>query len=324
METPQVLAPTTYTTYPRFEGSNISTWIGFKHVMYMMEEALLQHFRENGYAPQRLYEEYGLCFEIVDAAARILHAVHMDDRVFIEVNSLDSSDQKELRHKIEAFVEKDDKRLKVASSKTRVLLRRDSQAAAKNTIPQLLERFSHNDIHRPEKDAHLPTTLTTSRSAEFETSDADIVKRLTSAESNAFVWRWRVPYFYCHFTERLQHSGYLRLMEEVVDLFLASRGLSIRTMLDTRHWIPVVPSAQVEILREAFMEETLYTVYHVEDIFKGLTYTARMECYVLRNNELVHTATGRIVHGYAKILGPSEWELISFDEATIAALRGNK
>jgi len=40
---------------PRFEGSNICTWIGFKHVMYLIEEAVLEYMRRNGMSPRQLY-----------------------------------------------------------------------------------------------------------------------------------------------------------------------------------------------------------------------------------------------------------------------------
>jgi acyl-CoA thioesterase FadM len=142
------------------------------------------------------------------------------------------------------------------------------------------------------------------------------------AGTNAVVWRRRIPYFYCHFSQRLQHSGYLRLMEEVVDVFLAERGISIRTMLDTRGWIPVVPRARVEILAEALMEEEITTVFTVEQIFKRFTYTARMDCYVRRDGRLVRTATGHITHGYAEVVNRRDWALVSFDDVTLAALRG--
>ncbi len=143
-------------------------------------------------------------------------------------------------------------------------------------------------------------------------------------DANAIVWRWRIPYFYCHFSERLQHSGYLRLMEEVVDLFLAERGISIRSMLAGRRWIPVVPGARVQILRPASMEEEIYTVFTVENIFKNLLYTARMDCYVPRGGALVHTATGRITHGYAEVLDRRAWRHVPFDAKTMAALEGRK
>ena len=56
---------TALTCRPRYEGANIRTWIGFKHFMYLVEEAVLHWFRERGLGPQRLYHEYGLGLEIV-------------------------------------------------------------------------------------------------------------------------------------------------------------------------------------------------------------------------------------------------------------------
>lgn len=315
-----MLSKTTHTARPRFEGSNISTWIGFKHVMYLFEEAILQHFRAHSLPPQHLYEELGLCLELVASAANIRHALHMDDEVRLEVTPLADAQPGELLHKLEAYVDRAGRPQKAASGKISTLLRAEPGRAA--AAPQPLRPYIHPEIRRA---ADLPAGaagITTSRAAEAGRVEPAIVDRLVAPGENAFVWRWHIPYFYCHFTERLQLSGYLRLMEEVVDLFLASRGISIRTMLTTRHWIPVVPSAQVEILREAYMEEPIYTVYRVERIFKDLTYTARMDCYVPRGEDLVHTASGRIVHGYSKILGPSRWELVPFDAATLAALRG--
>ena len=69
---------------PRFEGSNICTWIGFKHVMYVVEEAVLDHLRQSGLTPRRLFEEHGLGVEIVDSHARIMHALHMDDLSYFD------------------------------------------------------------------------------------------------------------------------------------------------------------------------------------------------------------------------------------------------
>jgi acyl-CoA thioesterase FadM len=148
-----------------------------------------------------------------------------------------------------------------------------------------------------------------------------VVEQLAGA-TNGIVWRWRVPYFYCHFSERMQHSGYLRVMEEVVDLFLGQRGISIRTMLAGRRWIPVVPNARVRILAPAYMEEELVTVFTVEQVFKNLLYTARMDCYVRRAGQLLPTATGRITHGYAEVVDRRTWRHVPFDEETLAALGG--
>ena len=112
--------------------------------------------------------------------------------------------------------------------------------------------------------------------------------------------------------------------EEVVDLFLADRGISIRQLLDDRRWIPVVPHSQIRMLDEVVMEEELYTIYTVEDVFKDFTYTSRMDCYVVREGELVQTATGRITHGYAVIENRRDWRLVSFDERVSRALRGDR
>jgi hypothetical protein len=113
------------------------------------------------------------------------------------------------------------------------------------------------------------------------------------------------------------------VLEEIVDVFLAERGISIRTMLDQHQWIPVVPQARVNILREAYMEEELHTVFSVTEVFKNLTYTASIDCYVHRAGRFVHTATGTITHGYAVIVDRHDWKLVPFDERTLAALRGH-
>ncbi|MFJ1828214.1 hypothetical protein ACIOG9_26570, partial [Streptomyces sp. NPDC088178] len=65
--------PSTLEIRPRYEGSNICTWIGFKHVNYLVEEAVLNHLRQAGIAPGAIYETYGLCTDIVDIDTRILH-----------------------------------------------------------------------------------------------------------------------------------------------------------------------------------------------------------------------------------------------------------
>jgi acyl-CoA thioesterase FadM len=117
-------------------------------------------------------------------------------------------------------------------------------------------------------------------------------------------------------------SGYLRLLEEIQDLFLAGRGISIRTMLQRRRWIPVVPTAEVEILQEAYMEEPLYVVYTVEGVTRGMTYDCRMDCYVARGGSLFPTAVGRITHGYAVIEDRASWRLVPLDPATLRAIQG--
>jgi acyl-CoA thioesterase FadM len=303
---------TTTSFRTRFEGSNICSWIGFKHVMYLVEEAVLEHLRKSGLSPRELFDDHGVCVEIVDSSVRILHALHMDDQVSVRVRE-NPSKEPVLRFRIELNVTRDGKDLKALTGTVKVLFRRDDSASS--NPPAAIAPYT---VARIERAAPAPERDLSVERGKYG-GDA-LINQVVPANANAFIWKWHVPYFYCHFTTRIQHSGYLRLMEEVVDLFLADRGISIRTMLDTKRWIPVVPTANVEMLAEAYMEETIYTVYTVEDIFKNATYTSRMDCYVERAGALVHCATGRITHGYAVIENRRDWSLVEFDAATIAAL----
>lgn len=312
-----VCQPTMVRRRPRFEGSNIGTWIGFKHVMYLVEEAVLDHLRQNGIMPRELFERDGVAVDIVDSSVRILHALHMDDEVRIEVSPVSSRDASELAYAVQMFVERDHQEVKSLTGRVTVVARRAAGASDdSNAAPQCFADASSLP----------PPSLSAAGDSGRGVAGADdeLIREVVPQTANAFVWKWHVPYFYCHFTERMQHSGYLRLLEEVVDLFLADRGISIRTMLQTRQWIPVVPSVGVEILADALMEEPIYTVYTVEHIYKDVTYTATMDCYVVRDGGLVHTATGRITHGYAAILNRRDWSLVNFDQATINALRSQR
>ncbi|MEU8181958.1 thioesterase family protein [Micromonospora sp. NPDC049044] len=281
---------------PRFEGSNICTWIGFKHVMYLIEEAVLGHLREVGSVPRQLYEEQGLGVEIVESDARIASALHMDDEVRTEVTAGAPEADGTLLLRTRSFVDRPKGTVRAVTATVRVAIREPGPAVALPPAPANL--FGRGSL----------------------APDPDVAKLIEG--TNAVAWRWRIPYFYCHFSRHIQHSGYLRVMEEVVDLFLAERGISIRSYLDGRAWIPVVPRASVRILEDALMEEELHTVYSVEEIYKDFTYTSRMDCYVKRDGRLIPTATGRITHGYAKVLNRADWELVPFDARTLTALSG--
>lgn len=307
---------------PRYEGSNIGSWMGFKHINYLVEEGVLEHFRAAGFGPHALYREHGLCVEIVDLDTRITASFHLDDLVEAVVRPTVPNGGGELAFTVGLFVQRGAARKKAASSKVRVLLRCDDPDGPAEVVPAVLVPFTTCHIARTEPDPapipSLPGRFAVGRGA---TGGDPVLAELTR-RVNAFAWRWRIPYFYCHFTERLQMSGYLRQMEEVVDLFLADRGVSIKRLLDEQRWIPVVTHSSLAMLDEAVMEEELYTVFTVENIFKNLTYTSRMDAYVVRNGELLRTATGRITHGYAEIQGRRELKLVELDTRMLTALAG--
>lgn len=319
---PLVLHRSSHRLKPRFEGSNICTWIGFKHVMYCVEEAVLEHFRAQGLAPRPLYEENGLCLEIVNSSVRILHALHMDDSVDIHVIPRTKAGDHELVMGIELVVERDGKPVKALTGTVNVLFRLDDSIVTAHAGPARrdprIDRYTVQRIQRGERRSVSGLNL----SREPGVVSPDVLAALGADQNNCFVWKWHIPYFYCHFNDRMQHSGYLRLMEEVLDLFVAERGISIRTLLENKKWIPVVPQANLQMLDEAMMEETIYTVFTVEDIFKDTTYKSRMDCYVERHGNLVHTASGHITHGYAVVDSRRDWSLVQFDAEVLAALQG--
>lgn len=301
---------TTSVLRPRFEGCNICTWIGFKHVNYLVEEAVLEHFRTADLAPAMLYEEYGICFDITGIDTRILHALHLDDAVEAEVRPVLAGDQPTPAFRVILRVTRAGTPVKAVVATVTVSLRSEryigSEPAPVPDLPAVLAPYlSGGNGQAPARRRAEPA----------------ILEQLTRG-ANAFAWKWRIPYIYCHFNERLQMSGYLRQLEEVVDLFLADRGISIKDLLDDRRWIPVVPHSKITLLADAGMEEELYTVYTVAEVLKNLTYTARMDCYVLRDGDLIKTATGTITHGYAVIESRRAWRLVNFDDRVLAALAG--
>jgi acyl-CoA thioesterase FadM len=296
--------PTVLSTRPRYEGSNICTWIGFKHVNYLVEEAVLNHFREHGRPVGGLYERFGLGVDLVHLDTRILHAFHLDDTVTATVRPAGIEDGK-LHLGVDLTVDRDGP-VRAARAKVGVSLRLDPRGWPAEPVPDDLAPIAVTRLGRP--------------TAPVVPGDDPLSGLL--AGRNGFGWVARIPYVHCHFTERVQMSGYLRRMEEAFDLFAADRGVSVKRLLDERNWIPFVPRSSITLLDEARMEEDLYTVFVVEDVFKRLTFTARMDCYVLRDGRLVPTATGRITHGWAVIENRRDWSLVPLDDRLIRAVAG--
>ncbi|WP_194719014.1 MULTISPECIES: hypothetical protein [unclassified Plantibacter] len=311
------------TLRPRFEGTNICTWIGFKHVNYLVEEAVLAHFRAADLGPGQLFEEYALGLDLVDVTTRILHALHIDDEVRGETSRLDDVDDA-AAFRVVLFVERAGATLKAVTSTVHVSLRRDDRhtgvaAAAPDVLSgAVVDRIARR-VSRAEPPVDrlpVPAGLPTSDGATSPTVPVELLAR----GGSALVWRSHIPYPYCHHTVRLQMSGHLRNLEEVVDRYLAAHGVSIRTLLDEQDWIPVVPVSRISMVAEALMEEELITVFEVVQVFKRATYTARMDSYVIRDSDLVLVATGTITHGYAVIESRSDWSMIEFDDRLLGAL----
>jgi acyl-CoA thioesterase FadM len=309
----RLLGTTTVTSLrPSYEGANIGTIIGFKHVNYLVEQAILDHFRAAGAPAGRMYEDHGVGFDVVELDSRLQTALIVDDLVEAEVTPK-GADDTGIRFAVTLHVERDGAPKKAVTSKARVVLRADERGSDRKPVPDALRPFV---IDRIAAAGQAETGI------DVAGKDGDAVIAALTEGRNAYGWKYRIPYFYCHFFERMQMSGYLRQMEEVVDLFLADRGLAIKQLLDERNWIPAVTRSHVRILDETLMEEELYTVYSVSDVFKDLLYTSTMDCYVVRDGVLVHTATGSITHAYGTVDNGRDGQLVTFDERVQRALHG--
>lgn len=321
-----VFKETASVIYPRNEGNNICTWIGFKHVMYVVEEAVIDNLRQNNLKPRELYEENGLCFEILVSDARILHALHMDDKINAEVKIDESYDQdiNEVNFIVDLYVNRDKQPVKAVVCRVSAQFKIDDSPVTSEVPATRHDQLDQWTVERISRGGALEEERSYLLVERGEINPADDVSKILKANNhNAMVWKWHIPYFYCHYNERLKNSGYLRLLEEVEDLFLANNGISIRTMLHEKKMIPVVPSARVEIMEEAYMEETLYTVYSLVETYRDFTYTHQMDCYVVRDGNLIRTATGRITHGYARINSRKDWSLVAFDDETLQKIQNN-
>ena len=254
--------------------------------------------------PSRLYHEYGLGFTIAESSVQLPAVLDVDDLVDSEVSGGPDRFTVRLRARRPGSP-------CVLLGRMTVALVRESDPARSATPPAIAARLAVGDV------AELGLPGRSDLAVGPGVRPADVT---APPGSGAFCWTWRVPYFYCQFSGRVQHSGYVRAMEEVVDRFLADRGLSVRTMLEDRGWIPVVSRARVSLLADAVMEETVHTVLTVTDVLKGVSFDARMDCYADRGSRLVHVATGRILHAYAIARGPDAGRLAVLDQAAIDAL----
>jgi len=308
--------PTTYVGAPRYEGANIRTWIGFKHFMYLTEEAILAYFRDRGVGARQLYHDHHLGLEIVDNSIQLPAPLEVDDEVTATVVSGSAKPGQGAPFVVQLAVTRDGKPVTVGKAKVRVALIELKEDAPAEPAPALVQPFVVPEVAAlANRSGSAPVPIA---------AEQDVLAALGLTGSNAFLWSWRAPYFYCHFSDRLQHSAYVRAMEEVVDRFLVERGLAIGKLLTERSWIPVVSRARVQMLDDVWMEEIVHTVFTVEDVLKDMSYTARMDCYVRRGGELVRSATGTIMHGYAISRGPDAGTVAVLDPATQAALLGGR
>ena len=302
MTTTQLPRPTALEGRPAFEGANVRTWIGFKHFTYLVEAAVLEWVRDRGTGARDLFHDHGLGVEIVDCSVQLPAVLELDDAVRAEVVQDPRG-----RLAVTLTVHRDGADVTVLRGRAVVALVRETEAAVHRPAPPELAALEVADVaDAAAVTAPPPLVLAPGQ----EPADA-----LTG-----FLWSWRAPYFYCHYSDRVQHSGFVRALEEVVDRFLDERGISVGRLLRERHWIPVVSRSRVSLLGAAHMEEVVHTTFTVLDVLRGTMFDARMDCWVRRGDELVPVATARILHGYAIAAGPGAGGMARLDDEVLRAL----
>jgi acyl-CoA thioesterase FadM len=301
-----------YTGRPRYEGANINTFIGFKNFTALAEDAVLHHLRELGFGPQGLFERYGLGATVVHSSVRLTATMHTDDLIVGSVTAVAAKPGQGAAFDVKLATRRGGEDVKLLNGRMRVQLVAEKDGRPVEPVPAELAPF-------------VVAEVATAGAAEpvAVAGVEQVPAALAAASGNDFVWSWKIPYFACHYYTRIQHSAYVKLLEEAVDRYLEHVGLPITGLLEHRDWIPVVSRARVDLHADAFMGEELLITFAVDDVIKDSLFTARMECRVLRGDRLVHIASATIMHGYVLARGEDAFQdLVVLDAPTQAALLG--
>jgi acyl-CoA thioesterase FadM len=298
---------------PYVEGNNVGTWIGFKHVTYLAQEAVLDWLRAHQLAPGTVFEAHGLATEVVGCRLRLLKPLRVDDAATVVVRPVARPGDRGAEFDVALFHGTPRADGKIAQGRFTVAWRPVGSDLGAVVPPpaDLLPFLAEGTGPRPA----LPP----------EPGPDGLLERLRPAGKVSVGRCRRVMYPLCAYTERMQFSAYVRLLEEIVDDLLAERGISIGTLLRERRWIPVVSRVEFTVREPVFLEETLYCVFSIEDVVKNLIFTGRMDCHVWRDGRLLPTAECAIEHAYLQFATRAvEATVAPLDARVAAALLGSE
>jgi acyl-CoA thioesterase FadM len=272
--------------------------------MALSEEAVICWFRERNQGPASLYRDYGVRLSVIDASVLIKGALGADEPVTAQVTPVGS------RYRdVRLWAERGGTRQDVLQGRLTVGLVRDRSTAAE--LPADLAELVLGEI------AGLGTAVGSHDPAHEQQALADAA---AAGTLEGFPRALRVPYSACHGSGQMSFAGYVRLIEGLVDDFMADRGLWTSRLLAERGWVPAYARARIRLLGEAHVDEVLHAVYSVARVVgKGL-FDGRIECHVRRGDRFVPTATGIVLHGYALADGPAAGQVAELDPDIIAAV----
>ncbi|KWT63506.1 hypothetical protein ADL21_02195 [Streptomyces albus subsp. albus] len=319
MNTPDRTSDTATVGRPRYAGINIRTWAGFKQYLHLLEDAVLDHFRRSGHSARRLYEEFGHGLDIVESSGSYSAPICLDQVTRTQLTITEPTPHQGLRLKARMTIDGPERTRPAFRGSARVVLVADRDRADRPPLPPELRMLATASLDALKHPALPPESTSPPLRPP---AAAGTGAGPAAPDTNALLWHRRIPYFHCHYDRRMQHSGYVRVLEDTVDRYLAARGIAVGDHLTTRGWVPVVHRTRIRMLADAFMEENLHVVFAVTDIMRNTLFDARMDCYVRRGGTLIHTATATITHGYAHTAGQHIGTLAELDEPTVKALQG--
>lgn len=269
---------------PRYEAANVRLRPGIRGITSLVEEAVVNWFRIRGLAPSVLYEKYRLEFSIIDCSSLLFGVVTIDDEVVASAEPVGPR-----YFNVKLTVRRGDRTAVAARCRVTVLMLRRPDAPV--DLPDELVGMAVDKIDRI-------GTAVASHDPEFEARDLDA--RITN---DALGWHrtFQVPLTICHYSGRVQYSGYLRVLEETYEQFLADQGLPAGKLVAERGWTVVVPRARVRILADAYVGDTMCATYEVHQLNARKYLDCRFDCHVQRDGRRIPVATGILLQGFAGV-----------------------
>lgn len=268
---------------PRYESANVALRLSVRGLTSLVEEAVINWFRVRGFSPSTLYSTYGLEFSTIDCSSLFFGSVTVDDDVVASAEPVGPR-----YFNVKLTVRRGDRQTVVARSRvTVVMLRRPGWSVE---LPEELLGMAIDKIDRIR-------TAVESHDPEFEARDLD--ERITN---DTLGWHrsWRVALGDCHYSGRMQYTGYVRILEQLGELFLADKGLPVSELI-AQGQTTVMPRVRVRILADAEAGDLMHTTYEIHQVVGGKLLDCRFDCHVERGERRIPVATGILLKGFASL-----------------------
>jgi acyl-CoA thioesterase FadM len=240
-----------------------------------------------GFDTGTLHDRYRLEFTTIDCSSLIFGAVAVTDEVLAAAEPVGPR-----YFNVTLAVRRGERTVVVVRSRVTVLmLRRPGDPAE---LPEELLGMAVDKIDRIR-------TAVESHDPEFEARDLD--ERITN---DGLGWHrsWRVATHRCHYAGRVHYAGYLRILEELAEMFLADRGITTRDLIQRHGLLPMMQRVRVRVLADAYAGDRMHTTYEIHQVVGGKLFDCRFDAHVERDGRRIPTATGILLAGFTGLATP--------------------